>query len=328
MTKLIVSFITIIYGLILASALNAAEPKITVIVKSSESEYWQIVMDGVKVAGEEFGASVTIQGPVAESDIDKQISMVENAISTKPDAIILAPSASEPLVPVIERAAEAGIPLILIDSAASTEKFSAFLSSDNEKIGILAAEEMASSLKRRYGKASGKIAGISFISGASSLELRKKGFIETITKKYPDIEIVDFRDAQGKIGIAINIAQDYLTTYKDLRGIFASNQPTGDETVRALDIEGRKDLSVVVVDAGPNEVWGMKNGIVDSIIAQKPWIMGYMGVEYALKAIKGEKLEKFVDTGIISITQEMIKDVSIDKLIYPVSFYEQKKQGQ
>ncbi len=306
------------------TAACAAKPRIAAIMKSSESEYWQIVMDGAKVAGEELGVDLSIQGPVAESDIAKQIAMVENAISRNPDAIVLAPSASDPLVPVIEKAAAAGIPMILIDSGANTDKYVSFLSSDNEKIGVLAAEEMAAALKKKYGKAAGKIACITFLSGASSLELRKKGFDETIQEKYPEIEIVDFRDAQGKIGIAINIAQDYLTQYKDLKGIFASNQPTGDEMVRALDIANNNKLAVIVVDAGPNEVWGVENGFVDAMIVQKPWLMGYMGVEYALKAIKGVTLPKFVNTGIVSITREMIARGLAEEYIDPVAFHDKE----
>ena len=333
MTKKLLATILIIFSLVFSSALAAAEPaepKIAVIVKSSESEYWQIIMDGAKVAGLELGANidglkkgtmVTTQGPVAESDIDKQIAMLENAISTQPNAIVLAPSASAPLVPAIEKAAQAGIPVIIIDSAANTLAYTSFISSDNEKIGRMAADAMARALKKKYGKVAGKVAGISFLNGAGSLEKRRRGFEETIKAKYPEIEIVDYRDAQGKIGIAINIAQDYLTRYKDLRGIFASNQPTGDETVRALDMAGRKDLAVVVVDAGPMEVWGVENNIVDSMIVQKPWVMGYMGVEYALKAIKGEKLPKFIETDIVTINKKMIEDGSADEFLDPVSFH-------
>ena len=303
-----------------SAAFAAPRPRITVIMKSSESEYWQIVMDGVRVAGEELNVDVIAQWPVAESDIDKQIAMLENAISTRPDAIVLAPSAAAPLVPAIEKAAEAGIPMIIIDSAANTDKYLSFMASDNEKIGIMAAEEMATALKKKFGKAAGKVAGISFISGAGSIEKRQKSFEKTIRENYPDIEIVGFGDAQGKIGVATNITQDFLTRYSDLKGIFASNQPTGDDMVRALDIAGRDDLAVVVVDAGPNEVWGVKNGLVDSIIVQSPWLMGYMGVEYALKAIKGEKLPKYVNTGIMSITKDKIDSGEADKYLNPVHF--------
>ncbi len=307
-----------IYYLLPSLPANAAEPRISVIMKSSESEYWQIVMSGALIAGKELGVNVTAQWPVAESDIDKQIAMLENAISTSPDAIVLAPSAAAPLVPAIEKAAQAHIPLIIIDSKANTDKYLSYLASDNEKIGVLAAEEMAQALKRKFGKAAGKIAGISFIGGAGSLESRRRAFEETIKNKYPEIEIVAFSDAQGKIGVATNITQDFLTRYSDLKGIFASNQPTGDDMVRALDIAGRDDLAVVVVDAGPNEIWGVENGFVDSMIVQKPWEMGYMGVEFALKAIRGEKLPRYVNTGTISINKGLLQSGKVDKYLYPL----------
>lgn len=301
--------------------------KIYMVVKASESEFWQIVIDGAKNAARDLEIELVAQAPVSEADISKQIAILESAIAARPDAIVLAPSSSDPLVPAIEEAAGKGIPVIVIDSGANTDKHTAFLSSDNYKIGTLSADKMAAALEARTGKAEGDIAALTFLSGANSLEQRKSGFLEQLKKKYPGINVVAFEDAQGKSGTSTGLVQNLLTAYPNLKGIYANNQPTGDETVRALDMAGRKDLAVVVVDAGAQEVWGVKNGFVDAMIVQKPWHMGYMGVEYALKAANGEEMEKFVDTGIVSITPEMMKSGEAEQYLDPVAFHKKKRSG-
>jgi ribose transport system substrate-binding protein len=86
----------------------------------------------------------------------------------------------------------------------------------------------------------------------------------------------------------------------------------------------RKNLAVVVVDAGPQEIWGLKNGYVDAVIVQKPWSMGSLGVEYALRALRGEKLAKVIDTGVVAITPEMIQSGEAEEFLDPVKYYARK----
>ncbi|MBN2450344.1 MAG: ABC transporter substrate-binding protein [Lentisphaeria bacterium] len=296
------------------------KPTIYFIVKASESEFWQIVIDGGKTAAAELGVDLVPQAPVSESEFSKQIAIMESAIAARPAAIVLAPSASDPLVASIEQAHAADIPVVIIDSAANTDKIVSFLASDNRRIGELSADSMAAALTRRFGEAKGDIAALTFLSGAQSLDHRKEGFLERLRSTYPGIRVVDFKDAQGKSDTSTALVQNLLTAYPNLRGIYANNQPTGDGTVRALDMAGKKGLAVVVVDAGQQEQWGLENGLVDAMIVQKPWHMGYMGVEYALKAVKGEKLPAFIDTGIVAITPEMMASGAAEEFLDPVAW--------
>jgi ribose transport system substrate-binding protein len=322
--KVLPLLLTVALVVSLAGTALAEGEKIYFIVKATESDFWQIVIDGGRTAGEEFGVEFIAQAAPTEADVAKQIAILETAVGDKPDAIVLAPTVADALVPAIEKAAESGIPVILIDSAASTDQYASFLASDNVAIGTLAADKMAEALEAKFGKPEGKVAAITFMSGVGSLEKRKKGFVDQVEAKYPGIEVVDFQDAQGKQGQTLAIVQNFLTTYPDLQGIYANNQYTGDETIRALDMAGKKGLATVVVDAGPLEVEGLKTGLTDFMIVQQPWKMGYMGVEYALKAIKGESLEKFVDTGVVAITPEMMESGAADEYLNPVDFHNKK----
>lgn len=299
--------------------------RIYLVVKASESEFWQIVMAGARAKGQELGVEVVTQAPVSESDVSRQVSILETAIAARPGAIVLAPTVADALVPGIERASRAGIPVIIIDSQANTDQYVSFLASDNLRIGELAADKLAAAMKERFGEAKGEVAGLTFMSGVGSLEQRRQGFLNRLREAYPDIRVVAFQDAQGRSGASLAIVQNYLTAYPNLRGIFANNQPTGDETVRALDNAQRKDLAVVVVDAGPQEVWGLGNGYVDAMIVQQPWMMGAMGVEYALRAVNGETLSREVDTGVVAITPAMLVDGEAVQYLDPLAYHGAKK---
>jgi len=305
----------------------AARPgakRIYLIVKASESEFWQIVIEGARQAARRLNVDLVAQAPVSEADVARQIAILETAIAARPDAIILAPTVADSLVPGVERAMASGIPVVVIDSAIHTENISSYLASDNEALGRLAADKMAEALQAKTGKAEGEVACVTFMSGVGSLEARKKGFTERVAARYPGIRIVAYQDAQGKQGTTLNIVQNYLSAYPALRGIFSNNVNSGDETVRALDMKKRKDLAVVLVDSGPQEVWGLENGYVDFLIVQKPWTMAVMGVEYALRAAAGEKLPKTVDTGIMAITPAMLKSGEADEFLKPIEFHRRK----
>ncbi len=320
MLKKVLSLVAIVVvGMMLVASAEAA-PKIYFIVKATESDFWQIVINGGETAAKELGAEFIQQAAPTEADVARQVAILETAIGDKPAAIVLAPTVEDALVPGIEKATAAGIPVILIDSQASTDQYVSFLASDNVAIGTIAADKMAEALTKRFGKPEGKVAGVTFMSGVGSLERRKQGFVDQVKAKYPGIELVDFQDAQGKQGQTLAVVQNFLTAYPDLKGVFANNQYTGDETIRALDMAQKKDMATVVVDAGPLEMEGLKTGLTDFMIVQQPWKMGYMGVEYALKAINGEKLEKFIDTGVVAITPEMVASGAAEEFLNPVEF--------
>ncbi|WP_103077191.1 ABC transporter substrate-binding protein [Petrotoga mexicana] len=302
-------------------AIQSSDMTIFFIVKASENEFWQIVLDGAQKAANHFGVEFIHQEPTSESEVSRQVSILETAISTKPDAIVLAPTVADALVPGIERAMDSGIPVILIDSLANTDKYVSFLGSDNYTIGQRSADELAKALEEKNGSPSGKVAAITYMSGVGSLEARISGFLDRIEEAYPDIEVVSVRDAMGQVGNTINITLDLLTAYPDLDGLYANNQMTGDDMVRALDMQGRKDLAAVAVDASAQEIWGLENGYLDSVLVQQPWVMGYAGVAYAVMARNGVPLAKSVDTGILVITPESIASGEADAAINPFEYY-------
>lgn len=294
--------------------------KIYIIPKENSSEYWQIFLDGARKAAGDMGIELMEKSPASEAAVNAQVRMLDDAVLAKPDGIVLAPSDSGALVLGIESAMNNNIPVILVDSKADTDNITAFLASDNLYLGALAADDMAKALTAKYGHPEGKIACITFLSGAASLDKRREGFEERVRSEYPGIEIVKYADAKGERGNTVKLLKDILIQNKDLKGVFANNLVTGEEVVQVLKELNRKDLAVVVVDYGKNEIWGLKNGFVDFMVVQKPWMMGYLGVDAAVRAAKGEALDKFIDTGVVSVSLQMIKENGAEEFLDPIGF--------
>jgi ABC-type sugar transport system substrate-binding protein len=125
--------------------------QIGVIPKETASVYWEGVRQGALKAGAEEKYEILWNGPEIETDRERQIQIIEDMIARKVDGIVLAPNDRKALVPAVERIDASKIPCVIIDSGVETDKYLAFLATDNYKGGVLAAQRMGESWGARAG---------------------------------------------------------------------------------------------------------------------------------------------------------------------------------
>ncbi len=202
---------------------RAQEPTIPIIVKDTTSFYWQIVLAGARKAGQDLHVRVPELGAQSESDINGQISILENAVAGKPAAIVISPTQFAALGKPIDAAAKS-VKIIGIDSAADSKAFTSFLTTDNVQGGRAAADALAQGIaSKNDGKIEGGVALITSLPGVGSLDQRAKGFKEELAAKYPGLKLVADKVADGQATTALNIMTDLITANPDLKGVFASN---------------------------------------------------------------------------------------------------------
>lgn len=309
-------FITTALTALLGIGTGALAQNVTVIVKATTSPYWQTVFAGAEAAAKELGVNLTTQGAAEESDIAGQISILENAVTQGPDAIVIAPTALEPLGAPIDRAAE-NIPIIMIDSAAQTEAYTSFLTTDNFAAGQLAADALAKAVEAQQGAAEGQIAILTALPGVGSLSQRDEGFRDGL-KKYPGLSEVANRFNNNDANQALSNTLDILVANPDLVGIFADNLPMGVGAGRAIAERGSEDqLTVIAFDSDDAEIEYLQGGQIKALVVQNPYRMGYEGVKTAVAAINGEAVEKNIDTGVTVVTQENFDTQAVQELLYP-----------
>jgi ribose transport system substrate-binding protein len=304
-------------GLIQTSLAADAQPSIPIIVKDTTSNYWQIVFAGARKAGKDLGVKVPQQGAQSESDINGQISILENAVSEKPAAIVIAPTQRAALGKPIDEAAKK-VKIIGIDSAADSNAFTSFLTTDNVQGGRIAADGLADAIKAKYGKAEGDVALITSIAGVGSLDQRAKGFKEEIAAKYPGLKLVADKIADGQATTGLNIMTDLITANPNLRGVFASNLIMAQGAGQAIAENKVADkIKLVGFDSDDKLVKLLSDGNIAALVVQDPFRMGYDGIKTALAASKGEQVPAKVDTGANLITKENMNTPRSQELLKP-----------
>ncbi|MBV9219826.1 MAG: substrate-binding domain-containing protein [Methylobacteriaceae bacterium] len=291
-----------------------AEDSIAVIVKATTSEYWQWVFKGAEDAGKQLGIKIDKLG-TPKDDAAGQIAVLESAAGSKPAAIVISPTIFEALGDPIAAVTKAGIPVIVIDSGAKTDKYSSFLTTNNEAGGKAAAEALAACIKERTGKMAGKVGYITAMAGHESLDSRDKGFVEGM-KAYPDITNVGNRVANNEEAEGMNFTADMLTKDPDLVGIFADNAQMGTGAGASINEQklGSK-FCLVAFDSDAGELEHLKDGSIYALIIQDPYMMGFGGVWYGYAAAHGVRLPKNVDTGVGTVTKASMDDPKLAGLL-------------
>lgn len=303
----------LVSGMFLALAASAlAAKKVEMISKGYQHEFWKAVELGAKDAGKVYDIEVNFIGPEKETEISKQVNMMENAINKKVDLIALAALDANALYPVSKKAIDSKIPLVTFDSNVRGGIEKSFIATDNAAAAGVAADYLA---KQIGGK--GKVAIVAHNAGTSTAVEREKGFREAM-KKYPDIKILNTQFSDGDKSKALAITTDLILANPDLVGVFATNEGAAVGAARAVEERKVADkVKLVGFDSSEDEIKYITNGTMKGLVTQNPYKMGYDTIETAAKVMKNEPVEKRIDTGAALVTTENVNNADIQKVLNP-----------
>ena len=259
---------------------------IAVIPKGRAHLFWQSVHGGAEKAGAETSVEILWNGPAMETDYTGQLQIVDAMINRRVDAIVVAPIDKRAMVSVVERAASENIPVVIFDSGIDTDKIVSQVATDNYQAGVIAAGRIGKILA-----GTGTVAMVKVQPGAASTEAREKGFEDTLAKDFVGIRIVDKRYGMADFAKSLEVSENMLTAYPDLDGMFASNESSAVGAARAL--KGRATrVKLVGFDWSPALKEGLESGMIDSVVVQDPFRMGYESVLAAVAKLDGKPVEK------------------------------------
>jgi len=282
--------------------------EIVFIPKSTSATFYLFLVKGAQDKAKELGYTIDYQGPATEADVAAQVDLVRNIIKKKPAGILLAALDSKALIPPVEEAIAAGIPVVMVDSGIDSDAPVASILTDQVKGGQMAGEQMAKLLGGKGLVADHGIQAGSVSAGRSKgfQEAAKAGGLTTLPTQWTDADSTK----------SMNISTDELTANPDLAGIFnACAASTGDaQAVKAKGLD--KKVKIVAFDPSPEVLPLFDEGTIQAIIAQDPYQMGYQGVA-ALDAFKnGKPIEnKNVQLAPVLITPENVKSPEVQKLL-------------
>jgi ribose transport system substrate-binding protein len=296
-----------------------AAMKIAVIPKGTTHEFWQSIHAGANKAAKELGVEVIWRGPLREDDRDAQVSEVEGFISRGVSGIVLAPLDESALVGPVSEAMSRKIPVVIFDSGLKGDNYVSFVATDNIKGGRMAGERIAESLGGK-----GNVVLLRYAEGHDSTGKREQGFLEALAG-HPGIKVVSANQYAGTdVEGAYKKAEALLTSLKrpdgslGVDGMFCANESSTFAVMRVLQENGwAGKVKFVGFDASPNLVKGLRDGALDGLVVQDPVQMGYLGVKTMVAHLKGEKVERTIDTGVHLATHDNMDQPEMKSLLSP-----------
>lgn len=296
---------------VVAAGVHAGEKtQIAYIVKAMTDQFWIDMRDGAEKAAKELDIDMSFQAPEKETDVERQIQMVENAIVSRVDAIILSAADSKALNPVIAEANKVKIPVILVNDTIDQESLAADNGFVETYVGI--DQYQAASLAGDYAAKNldgGKVLLLEGPAGVDALDQRLAGFRDKVEGK-PGFRIVASQTANCDRNMAFNVMQNILTSNPDVNIVWAVNAEMGQGAIQAIEQAGRAgSISVFDFDASNDDILTIKEGSLVGSVAQYPELQARAALEAALKAIKGEKLPAHTVT-----KAELITKANVDSM--------------
>jgi ribose transport system substrate-binding protein len=274
--------------------------EIALVVKALDSEWWQRVKAGAEEAARaDPDVRLAILAPEREINIDQQVAILEDQVLKKVSALAVAPAGVSEVLPVLDKARAAGIPVLIVDTDVPWPPKLSFIGIDNRLGGRLAGEHLVKQLGGR-----GKVAVIRGVLGVATHEDRLAGFREAIAKA-PGIECVAVQPANSERALGMSVMENLLTAHPDLRAVFATNDQMAlgaMEAIAGRRLTGR--IALVGFDATREAVRAVVSGQLSATVAGYPERMGRRAVEAAVKAARGQPLEPRIDIGTALVTKE------------------------
>lgn len=295
-----------------ARAQQAPEIYIPLVSKGFQHQFWQSVKQGAEQAAKDFHVKISFEGPESESMVDKQIDMLAAALAKNPQAIGFAALDSQAALPLLKKAQAAKIPVIAFDSGVDSDIPVSTAATDNKAAAAMAADKMAALIGQ-----SGEVALVVHDQTSRTGVDRRDGFLNRMKSTYPNVKIVSVQYGGGDQLKSTEITKSILQAYPNLKGLFGSNEGSAIGVINGVK-EMKRAGKVVIVgfDSGKLQKDAIADGSMAGAITQNPVGMGYKTVELAVRAIKGEKLPKVVDTGFYWYDKANLKEPKIAAALY------------
>lgn len=296
----------------LASACNREKKRIVGVIAQGRAHlFWQSIHAGAVAASRQTGVEILWNAPTSETDYSGQLQIMDAMINRRVDAIAISPIDKKAMVSVVERAMREKIPVIIFDTGVDTEQFVSRIATDNYAAGRMAAERMGEILKGK-----GKLVMVATQPGAASTLAREQGFEDCLREKFPGLSIVDKRFGMSDFAKSLAVAENMLTAHPEADGLFASNETSSVGAAQAL--KGRQSkVKMVGFDSSPTLLEDLKAGVIDSLVVQHPFRMGYESVMAAVKTLKGESVTKINNLPPRLVTLANLNDPEVHAQLHP-----------
>jgi len=289
-----------------APTAQAPSRQIGLVMKTLTNPFFIEMEKGARRAENELGITLQVKTAAQETSIEQQIQLVEDLITAKVDAIVIAPGDSQSLVPTLKKAADAGIKVVNIDNQLDPDAMQKvglsevpFVGVDNDagayKAGKFLADKSSSPVQAAI---------LEGIRSANNARQRMEGAKRALTENR-QVKIVASETANWKIDEAYQVTKSIFTKHPEIKLLFAANDMMAMGAVKYLQESGRSSVQVVGYDALNEAIAEIKGGRMAATVDQQAAEQGYQGVALALRLIKGEKVPSvtMIETRLVTVAE-------------------------
>jgi len=296
-----------------SSAASAAGKNLELIVGTKSDDFYVTMECGAKAEAKKLGVNLTVNGPSTFS-VPQQKPLIDDALVTKPDALMIAPTDASALDSDLQRVQTNGTKLIFVDTSSSNTSLGlSRISSDNAAGGKLAADTLGQMLGGK-----GTVAVISVAKGVSTTDARVQGFQQEMAAKYPGIKLLgEQNDDADSVTTATSFIEADISGNPGLSGAFAANVVTAEGVAAGVQHAGKTGkVKLATFDADATQMTMMQQGTIQLAIAQEPAVEGQDAVDQAVNALTGKPVQSSIATPLIAVTSQNMNDASVKPYIY------------
>jgi fructose transport system substrate-binding protein len=316
--------------LCLALAFGFAQDKIKVglITKTETNPFFIKMREGAQAKADELGVELLTAAGSFDGDNEAQVTAIENMVNAGVKGILLVPSDTQAIVPSIQKARDAGVLVIALDTPTNPQDaVDALFATDNFKAGLLIGQYA----KATMGDKTPIIATLDLAPGISVGVLRHNGFLSgmgltdmdgsELSESAMSAEVVCAQDTQGDQAKGQTAMENCLTANPDINLVYTINEPAAFGAYTALKNAGReKDVLVVSVDGGCAGVRGVVDGSIGATSQQYPLLMASLGVQAVVDFANGGAAPTgYTDTGVTLITDNAVEGIASENSEFGVA---------
>lgn len=282
------------------STSSSGGDKVALLVSTLNNPFFVDLRDGAQAAAKDLGVDLMVSD--AQNDSSTQQNQAQNAQSQGAKAVIINPVDSDAASPAVAPLLSSNLPVISVDRSVTGEDVTSHIASDNVAGGAQAADELAKAVGEK-----GKVIILQGTPGAASTRDRGDGFKKEI-KKYSGIEVVAEQTANFDRAEALDVTTNLMQSNPDVVGIYAENDEMALGAIQSLGSKAGVDVKIFGFDGTEDGLKAVSNGTMVGTIAQQPKELGKKAVEAAVKAIKGESVEKTESIEVKTVTKGNVAD--------------------
>ena len=277
----------------------------------SSNDFWSSILSGAEMAAKDNQVNLRILCPPDELHTQVQNEMIYEAVAEKPDVIVVSVASRNDNTEALRAIRDAGIGLIIIDSKADEDLQNCVVTTDNIAAGRKMAEPMLGKLTK-----DSKIAIVAHVKEASTCVERIQGLLEGLGQ-YSD-QVVEVVYSNAMADTAYEITLELLKREPDITFLACTNEDSAVGAARAVvELGLSKKITMVGFDSSTEEVKRLEEGVLDAIVVQKAFSMGYFGIESAAKLARKERIESYIDSGSVLITRENMYQEENQEVLFP-----------